>query len=78
MEGAFAEPFFIEFTVEIPDLDAVFARCTAEGLVPGVHVAPLIPGRSEHRSRLVITVTECTRQAEVDALVARLAARKAA
>jgi glycine dehydrogenase subunit 1 len=63
IEASFAAPFFNEFCVEIPDLDAV---------------APLLPGRTEHRSRLLVAVTECTSTADVDTLVSRLAARKAA
>jgi len=78
IQASFAAPFFNEFTVEVPDLDAVFARCTASGLVPGVRLAPLLPGRPEHRSRLLVAVTECTSAADVDTLVSRLAVRKAA
>ena len=78
IETAFAAPFFNEFTVEVPDLDAVFARCTASGLVPGVRLAPLLPGRAEHRNHLLVAVTECTSAADIDALVSRLEARKAA
>jgi len=78
IETSFAAPFFNEFTVEVPDLDAVFARSTAAGLVPGVRIAPLIPGRPEHRNRLLVAVTECTSAADIDALVSRLATRKAA
>ncbi len=78
IDVAFAAPYFNEFTANVPDLDAVFSHCTASGLVPGVKIAPLLPGRPEHRNRLLIAVTECTRDADVDALVARLAQRKAA
>ena len=78
IEASFAAPFFNEFTVDVPDLDAVFAGCVASGLVPGVRLAPLLPGRSEHRSRMLVAVTECTSAADIDALVSRLAARKAA
>jgi glycine dehydrogenase subunit 1 len=75
---SFASPFFNEFCVDVPDLDALWSRCTAEGLVPGVRVATLLPGRPEHRSRLLVAVTETTTAADVDLLVSRLAARKAA
>ncbi len=78
LRPAFASPFFNEFAIDVPDLDGVFARCTASGLVPGVRVAPLLPGRPEHRDRLLVAVTECASSADVDALVGRLAARKAA
>jgi glycine dehydrogenase subunit 1 len=76
--ASFAAPFFNEICVDVPDLDTVFARCTADGLVPGVRVAPLLPGRAEHRNRLLVAVTECTSAADIDALVSRLASRKAA
>ena len=78
IECSFASPFFNEFTVDVPDLDNVFARCTADGVVPGVRIAPLVPGQAAHRNRLLVAVTECTSAADVDALVSRLAARKAA
>ncbi|MFN2376663.1 MAG: aminomethyl-transferring glycine dehydrogenase subunit GcvPA [Candidatus Binatia bacterium] len=78
IEMAFTAPFFNEFTVDVPDLDVVYARCAAGGLIPGVRVARLLPGRSEHRNRLLVAVTECTAEADIDALVSRLQARKAA
>lgn len=78
IETSFASPFFNEFCVDVPDLDAVFAGCIASGVVPGVRVAPLLPGHPEHAGRLLVAVTECTSAADVDVLVSRLAARKAA
>ena len=74
----FAAPFFNEFCVDVPDLDAVFAGATSAGLIPGVRVDRLLPDRAEHRGRLLVAVTECTRESDVDALVARLSSRKAA
>jgi glycine dehydrogenase subunit 1 len=78
VQPSFDAPFFNEFCVEVPDLDAVFAGCVAAGVIPGVRVAPLLPGRSEHTSRLLVAVTECTAASDIDVLVSRLAARKAA
>jgi hypothetical protein len=43
-----------------------------------VRIADLVPGHPEHRNRLLVAVTECTSAADVDILVSRLAARKAA
>lgn len=78
VELAFGAPFFNEFTVEVPDCEQSFARAVAAGVVPGLRVASLLPERREHRNRLLVAVTECTGQAEVDLLVQRLTARAAA
>jgi glycine dehydrogenase subunit 1 len=78
IEPSFPAPFFNEFTVDVPDLEAAYAACVASGVVPGVRVSQLLPGRPEHKGRLLVAVTECTSAADVDALVSRLAARKAA
>lgn len=75
---SFASPFFNEFTVDVPDLDAAYDRCVAAGVVPGVRVSQLLPGRPEHAGRLLIAVTECNRPADLDVLVSRLATRRAA
>ena len=78
IELSFGAPFFNEFTVDVPDCEHVFARAVAGGLVPGLRVASLLPGRREHQGRLLIAVTECVAEADVDMLVQRLAARAAA
>jgi len=78
IQASFAAPFFNEVCVEVPDLDSTYARCIADGLVPGVRVSQLLPARAEHRNRLLVAVTECTSAADIDTLVSRLAARKAA
>jgi glycine dehydrogenase subunit 1 len=78
IRASFAAPFFNEFSVDVPELDSVFERCVGAGVVPGVRVASLVPGHPEHVNRLLVAVTECTRDEEIDVLIDSLAARKAA
>ena len=78
IEVAFGAPYFNEFTADVPDLDAVFARCVSSGVVPGVRLSQLFPDRPELRNRLLIAVTECTTEADIDALVSKISQRKAA
>ncbi len=78
LEVAFSGPFFNEFAVAVPDCERWFAATVASGLVPGVRVGPLMPGQPELGDHLLITVTECSRTEDIDELVERLAARKAA
>ena len=78
VELSFRAPFFNEFSVEGPDCEQMVVRAVAGGLVPGLRVASLLPERREHRNRLLVAVTECTSEAEIDMLVQRLTARAAA
>jgi len=75
---ALSAPFFNEFTIEVPDCEAAFDRAVAGGVIPGVKVARLLPGRPEHKNRLLVTVTEMTRASDVDLLIDRLRSRAAA
>ena len=64
------EPFFNEFVVAAPGGQRWFDETVASGLVPGVRLAGV---GSELEGRLLVTVTETTRDSAVDRLVAALA-----
>ena len=64
------EPFFNEFVVAAPGGQRWFDETVASGLVPGVRLAGV---GSEPEGRLLVTVTETTRDSAVDRLVAALA-----
>ena len=64
--AAFAGPFFNEFVVGAPDLKAVFSRCRADKVVPGVELGSMY---SELADCLLICVTEMNQPEEIEKLV---------
>ena len=69
----FSAPFFNEFVIEEPKREGWFERAVAAGVVPGVQLQGLSPQAAEARGRLLVTVTECNTDAQIDALVRHLA-----
>jgi glycine dehydrogenase subunit 1 len=69
----YSAPFFNEFVIEEPRSAGWFEQCVARGLVPGVRIGELPGADPSWRDKLLVTVTECTSSAEVDALVEAVA-----
>jgi glycine dehydrogenase subunit 1 len=67
----YAAPVFNEFVVRVPDLAARFERLLAQGVLPGVPLSRFDPARDDE---LLVCATECSRRADIDRLVAGLAA----
>jgi glycine dehydrogenase subunit 1 len=65
--------FFNEFVIEEPAEPGWYERCVSEGLVPGVRIADLPGADPSWQRQLLVTVTECTAAADVDALVTAVA-----
>ncbi|RMF21083.1 MAG: aminotransferase class V-fold PLP-dependent enzyme, partial [Deltaproteobacteria bacterium] len=74
----FDGPFFNEFTVPEPKAPGWYETAVAAGVVPGVRTAELAPGEPQAAGRLLIAVTECTGDADVDLLVRALREARAA
>jgi len=70
--------FFNEFVVAEPPGDTWYADAVAAGVIPGVRLRELLPGRRDADGQLLVTVTECNAPDQVDALVRCLAGRRAA
>jgi glycine dehydrogenase subunit 1 len=66
-----AAPFFNEFPVEVPDLDAALARARAEGIRPGLRLGRFDPARA---SQLLVCATEMNDREQIDRLAQVLAA----
>jgi glycine dehydrogenase subunit 1 len=75
---AMSGPFFNEFVVRVPDLDARFEAALDAGVVAGVRLSRLFAQRADLADALLVTVTEVGEEADVDVLVQALAGRKAA
>jgi glycine dehydrogenase subunit 1 len=69
--------FFNEFVIREPATPGWYESCVAEGLVPGVRLGELPGADPSWTGYLLITVTECNTDAEIDALVAAIARGKA-
>lgn len=65
----FSGPFFNEFVIEEPAAQGWFDEAVARGIVPGVRLHQLDAGRDATTSRLLVTVTECNSDNDIDALV---------
>lgn len=74
----FSGPFFNEFVVSEPAGEGWFRDAVAHGVVPGVRLSELLPDDPMCRGQLLVTVTECNSLQDIDALVTRLANRRAA
>jgi glycine dehydrogenase subunit 1 len=74
----FSAPFFNEFVVDVPARSGWFDRALSAGVVPGVRLSDLFPERAGNGDRLLVAVTECNTDEQIDALVRALAARRAA
>jgi glycine dehydrogenase subunit 1 len=61
--------FFNEFVIEEPAHAGWFDRCVGDGLVPGVRLGELPGADPSWRGQLLVAVTECNGNADVDALV---------
>ncbi len=71
LELPYSAPVFNEFVVRVPELERRFERLLAQGILAGVPLERLDPAREDE---LLVCTTECSRRADVDALVAGLAA----
>jgi len=69
----YAAPYFNEFVIEEPRRSGWFDECVARGLVPGVRIGSLPGADPSWRDKLLVTVTECNQNTDVDALVAAVA-----
>ncbi len=69
VELLFAAPFFNEFAVQAPAAEGWFESAVESGVVPGVRVSDVAPGEPAAAGRILIAVTECTGDADVDRLV---------
>ena len=68
--GVAEGPFFNEFTVRLPAPAADVVQALADdGILAGVPVSRLIPGREDLANLLLVTATETTTTADMDALV---------
>jgi glycine dehydrogenase subunit 1 len=74
----FDAPFFNEFVIDEPAQPGWYDECVAVGLVPGVRLDQLYESDPAWRGKLLVTVTECSAPADVDALVAAVARGNAA
>jgi glycine dehydrogenase subunit 1 len=69
----YSAPFFNEFVIDEPRRAGWFDECVAHGLVPGVRIGELPGADASWRGKLLVTVTECSRQADIERLVAAVA-----
>jgi glycine dehydrogenase subunit 1 len=60
-------PVVREFAVRVPDLDGLFARARAEGIVPGFRLREAYP---EYEDGLLVAITERRTRADIDRLAA--------
>ena len=74
----YGAPFFNEFVIEEPRTPGWFERAVKRGVVPGVRLGELFPDDEAMRGRVLITVTECNSDEDIDALVESLLAQRAA
>ncbi len=70
LERCFASSFFNEFVLRGADLDALFQRCNAEKIVPGVALGQWYP---ELKDAFLLCVTEMNEREEIDQLVRTIA-----
>jgi glycine dehydrogenase subunit 1 len=78
LRPVFGGPFFNEFVVEEPRVPGWYDTAVERGVVPGVRLGEVCPGDESMRGRILVTVTECNSDDDIDALVESLSARKAA
>ncbi|MFT4571759.1 MAG: glycine dehydrogenase subunit 1, partial [Candidatus Binatia bacterium] len=78
LELAMTAPFFNEFAVRMADPGGFVRASAAHGLLPGVAAGELGVKNPEFEDLLLIAVTECNTDAEMDALVAAIGNRAAA
>jgi len=69
----FAAPFFNEFVIEEPTAPGWFDDAVSRGVIPGVRLRALAGDSSARPDGLLVTVTECNRDEDIDALVAVVA-----
>jgi glycine dehydrogenase subunit 1 len=62
----FSGPIFNEFVLRARDAEALFARCAAKSIVPGIQLEKWYP---ELKESLLVCVTEMNEKEEVDRLV---------
>jgi glycine dehydrogenase subunit 1 len=63
----FSAPGFNEFVIQLPrDAEEVFARCTGQGIVPGLPLGRFYSGLEDH---MLICVTETKSKQDLDSLV---------
>jgi glycine dehydrogenase subunit 1 len=74
----FDAPFFNEFVIDEPLDPGWWQRALDAGVIPGVRLGELIPGCTHSRGRLLVTVTECCSDADIDTLVGQLSGQAAA
>jgi len=74
----YSGPFFNEFVIEEPSRSDWHHDALEHGIVPGVRLGELFPERAELAGKVLVTVTECNSDGQIDALVRCLAARRAA
>ena len=75
---AYDAPFFNEFTVRAPSVHQWFEDAVSKGLVPGVRWKDLLREKTSTDDRVIIAVTECNTDEQIDLLVQCLAGRRAA
>ena len=68
----------VDEVVSEPAGEGWYRDAVAHGVVPGVRLAELLPDDPMCRGQLLVTVTECNSLQDIDALVTRLANRRAA
>lgn len=78
LELATTAPFFNEFAVRVPEAPDFVRRSSSAGLLPGVALSDLDGKREAFSDLLLVAVTECNTDREMDALVQALTKRVAA
>ena len=66
LSDVFSGPFFNEFVLRSPSVKALFAKCAAQKIVPGIELEKWYP---ELKDSLLVCVTEMNEMEEVDRLV---------
>jgi glycine dehydrogenase subunit 1 len=72
-ERVYAGEYFNEFVIREPRAPGWYAACVADGLVPGVRIGRLPHADAAWTDLLLVTVTECTSDGDIDALVRAVA-----
>jgi glycine dehydrogenase subunit 1 len=61
-----AAPYLNEFAIRVPDAAAVHARLVGSGILAGVPLAALEPGRPDVADALLVCATEVTTAREIE------------
>ncbi len=63
VESVYDSPFFNEFVIRVPDLDAVYDACVIQGVVPGIKLKGLVDDAAD---LLLVCATEMTDKETMD------------